>query len=263
MAKSKILGEFTEDACCKNFTTLANYQMQAMDKYKEQAGLFESLKNYHARQPTAQQKAAERYNEVLEQLTALPDNKKAAEEKVANLQQEMRKLEEPVKKLNQEVLEIAKTVTQDTLDKCSNYLAKDNNGDIVFIMEKFVTILRGTKADSQSVELYIKSVEGLNMAIQRIDYSKVDVNECKESVKELLGNRAISLGLVVEGADGQLAASGRTLSDKMVCFLFFYKLLVKLCKLCIAKGDELKIADRVKVYEGKVKQYKIDETKLQ
>lgn len=81
-------------------------------------------------------------------------------------------------------------------------MAKNTNGDIIFIMEKFVSILRGQPADAQSVELYLKNVEGLNLAITRIDYSKCDINECKANVKDLLGARAISLGLVVEGADG-------------------------------------------------------------
>lgn len=81
-------------------------------------------------------------------------------------------------------------------------MGKNTNGDLVFIMEKFVTILRGQTADAQSVELYLKNVEGLNLAISRIDYSKCDMDECKANVKELLGPRAIALGLVVEGADG-------------------------------------------------------------
>lgn len=63
------------------------------------------------------------------------------------------------------------------MDKCSKYLDKYNNGDVVFIMEKFVSILRGQKADAQSVELYIKSVEGLNLAMSSIDFRKVDCNE--------------------------------------------------------------------------------------
>ena len=68
-------------------------------------------------------------------------------------------------------------------------------------MEHLVGILRGlNKSDSFSVEIYLKSIGGLNLALNRIQFSELSSDNLKKILNELLGERAISLGIVSQGS---------------------------------------------------------------
>ena len=54
----------------------------------------------------------------------------------------------------------------------------------------------------------------------------------------MVGERAKGLGLVVENEPGVYEPTGEEFPKDLIDFLIFYKLLVILCKLFIAKFDE-------------------------
>lgn len=51
-------------------------------------------------------------------------------------------------------------------------------------MEALVGLLRGqARADSTSVELYLRKFEGLMISLNRIDYSKMKVEHCEQHLR--------------------------------------------------------------------------------
>ena len=91
---------------------------------------------------------------------------------------------------------------------------------------------RGKIANNTDVEVFLYSVQGLNFALNKIDYPIQDVELLKPLLVELLDKYAKELGLAVVEDSG--SSFPKNLSD----FLIFYWLLVICCKLCIAKHDE-------------------------
>lgn len=83
----------------------------------------------------------------------------------------LKNVEEPIKKLLDDKLTMQKKLDQKVLDKCSNFLTKHSDERIVFIMQSLIGILRGqSTSDAYSVELYLKKLEGLTLALNRIDF---------------------------------------------------------------------------------------------
>jgi len=70
----------------------------------------------------------------------------------------------------------------------------------------------------------------------------------KNVLEELLEERAISLGIVSQGKDGYQGSS-EGVPKHINEFLIFYKLLVILCKLCIAKIDEQSLINKIADYQ--------------
>ena len=130
-------------------------------------------------------------------------------------------------------------------------------------MEHLVGILRGVnKSDSYSVELYLKSLDGLNLALNRIQYSSLDTQNLKNVLEELLEERAISLGIVQQGKDGYMG-SKEEFPKHIIDFLIFYKLLVIICKLCIAKKNEQQITDKIANFQKQMDEINTQKGRLE
>lgn len=91
--------------------------------------------------------------------------------------------------------------------------------------------------------------------MNRIDFTQknesLTKNYFKKLLLELIGDRAIGLGIVVEKEPGVYEPTGEEFPKDLVDFLIFYKLLIILCKLIIAKYDEGKILDGLKKIQVK------------
>lgn len=97
-------------------------------------------------------------------MVALDKQKKDREAK-------LKSVEEPIKKLLDDKLTMQRKLDQKILDNCTKFLTKTTDERIVFIMQTLVGILRGqTPADAYSVKLYLKKLDGLMLALNRIDF---------------------------------------------------------------------------------------------
>jgi hypothetical protein len=67
----------------------------------------------------------------------------------------------------------------------------------------------------------------------------------KNLLRDLVGERAIKIGILKKNAIGELEPTGEEFPKNMVDFLIFYKLLIIICKLCIAKHDEALITKAI------------------
>lgn len=133
---------------------------------------------------------------IQEKLVTIDKQKKDREAKLG-------RVEEPIKKLLDDKLAMQKKIDQKLLDNCSNFLAKHSDDNIVFIMQSLVGILRGQNtSDAFSVEIYLKKVEGLYLALNRIDFKAQSVGHIKNLLRELIGDRAKKLGIVQEKSAG-------------------------------------------------------------
>lgn len=127
-----------------------------------------------------------------------------------------------------------------------------NHPDIQFIMEHLVGILTGVNESySFWVQLYLKSLDRLNVELNRIDFSVLMTEDLQASLKELLENVALSLGITEKSDDGVKATEGE-FPKPIVEFLIFYKLLVVITKLAIAKKDEERIVSKRGEYQAQL-----------
>lgn len=193
-------------------------------------------------------------DKVAAKLKAYNDEIEAIQEKVTTLDKQKKdreaklgRVEEPIKKLLDDKLAMQKKIDQKLLDSCTQFLAKKSDENVVFIMQNFVAILRGqNSSDAFSVELYLKKVEGLNLALNRIDFKAQSVGHVKNLLRELIGERAKKLGIVQEKSAGEYEATGNEFPKHLVDFLIFYKLLIIVSKLCVAKHDEALIIEAIR-----------------
>lgn len=84
------------------------------------------------------------------------------------------------------------------------------------------------------------------MALNRIDFRAQSVGHVKNLLRDLIGERAKNLGLVEEKTPGEFVATGNEFPKNLIDFLVFYKLLIIVCKLCIAKHDENLITEAIR-----------------
>jgi hypothetical protein len=116
--------------------------------------------------------------------------------------------------------------------------------------------LRGqTQAEPVDVEIYLKKHDGLILALNRIEFKSeggLSVGHFKNLLLALIGEKAQELGIVKESSPGVYEAMEYNEFPKdVIDFLIFYKLLIILCKICIAKFDEGKI--KIKMDKEQVK----------
>jgi len=127
---------------------------------------------------TASSREADLHVKVAEKLKGYNDEIISLQDKVADLDKKkkdregkLKNVEEPIKKLLDDKLTMQKKLDQKVLDKCSTFLTKHSDNRIVFIMQSLIGILRGqSTSDAYSVELYLKKLEGLTLALNRIDF---------------------------------------------------------------------------------------------
>ena len=120
-------------------------------------------------------------------------------------------------------------------------------------MQQFVGILRnkGGEAGKDDVQTYMKTLQGMNMALNRIEYCVQPVGQVKNLLHELIGKRAKALGIVKDGEEeGKYEPTGKEFPKSLIDFIIFYKLLIILCKLCIAKHDENLITKGIAKTQG-------------
>lgn len=97
----------------------------------------------------------------------------------------------------------------------------------------------------------MKKADGLSLALNRINFKAetLPLSHFKNLINDLIGKRAVALGIVQETSKDVYDATGEEFPKDKIDFLIFYKLLLILCKLCIAKHDERKILDRLNKHQ--------------
>ena len=136
---------------------------------------------------------------------------------------------------------------------CFKYLEKKSDEDIVFIVESFTGLLKGSKSVMPvEVKSYFEKVDRLNIGMQRFDFSKFPVQHYKDMLAELFGPRAKNLGIVTETKDGKYEPTGKDFPKEKRDFLNVYRLLTLMCKYSIAKHDELQVIKAIEKCEDEL-----------
>lgn len=77
-------------------------------------------------------------------------------------------------------------ITPDNLKKINEFLEKKSAEPVAFVMEALIGLLRGMRrADTKSVELYIKKHEGFMLGVNRLDLKKLNPSHCQEHLDAL------------------------------------------------------------------------------
>jgi hypothetical protein len=106
-------------------------------------------------------------------------------------------------------------------------------------MSNLIGLCKGQEqASANVVELYIKRLDGFNMALNRINWTNVPINIYQKLLAEAVGKMAVSMAIAkftegreVEGLDNIVFP--KDIGD----FKVFYQMLIVVCKLGIAHHD--------------------------
>jgi len=72
------------------------------------------------------------------------------------------------------------------LKKANQFLEKKQAEPVSFVMEALIGLLRDMRrADTKSVELYIKKHESFMIGVNRLDLKKMNPKYCQEHLNEL------------------------------------------------------------------------------
>lgn len=104
-------------------------------------------------------------------------------------------------------------------------------------MEKLVGILKGEeRANKSSVQIYMKKQEGMAMAMSRVtNLTNWNVQNLKDTLDELTTTRAVQMGIATKVSEGEYKSTEVEFPEHILNFKLFYTILVRLCKLLIAK----------------------------
>jgi hypothetical protein len=149
-----------------------------------------------------------------------------------------------------EMMGTLKAIDDKTLQRCYSFLNKDQEENIIKIMEKLVGLLEGQEtAPPAKVKWYLEKPGRISSSLTKGNATKLSTGYLKNVLHELFGSIAKGLNIVKEGPNGTLVSSGQEFPKKYKDFLNFYKLLSVMCKYGIAKHDEAKLLDAIKKQE--------------
>jgi len=127
-------------------------------------------------------------------------------------------------------------VTADNLKQVYEFLEKKNAEPVSFVLEAIVGLLRNmSKADTLSVEMYIRKHESFMIGVGRLDLKKINFQHCANNLKAL--------------RDGYHAALN---SEEFVLFQPLTKLLVELCLGGMTAWEFVKAEEQVAKREQQV-----------
>ena len=107
-------------------------------------------------------------------------------EKIKDKKEVLKEKEPQYKKMVERVDAAKREITADNLKKVYEFLEKKNAEPVAFVMEAIVGLLRGmNRADTQSVEMYIKKHESFMIGVSRLDLRRMNFQHCTDNLKAL------------------------------------------------------------------------------
>lgn len=105
-------------------------------------------------------------------------------------------------------------ITPEVLKKAYDYLEKKTAEPVAFVMEALVGLLRGMRrADTKSVELYIKKHEGFLIGVNRLNLKELNPTHCAEHLDALKKKYNVALN----SEEFSLFIPFRSLLVQLVC----------------------------------------------
>jgi hypothetical protein len=125
-------------------------------------------------------------------------------------------------------------ITPENLKAVYDYLEKKTAEPVVFVMEALVGLLRGMRrADTKSVELYIKKHEGFMIGVNRLNLKQLNPDHCREHLDQLKKKYNVALN-----------------SEEFAIFMPFRILLVQLICAGLTAQDVAKVENKISQYES-------------
>lgn len=132
----------------------------------------------------------------------------------------------PIKQLNSEAQNHQAKMSQKLLDRVTTQLSKYSDDNVTFVIEKLVGIVKGVeRADQKTVRLYFQKQEGITMALNRINYENLNVDDMKRLLEDS------------EKANITQSCTGD--------YKVFLDMLQTICKLAIEKKEEIKVLHEI------------------
>jgi len=131
------------------------------------------------------------------------------------------------------------------IERCYKLLAEGRNEQVSYIITRLIGLMKGnSKADPASCEFFFKNHDGFIYSLNRINYTAQPQKTVMAILEELLTKVAPALGIVKMNG-GEAQASDKEFPREIIDFLHFYKMLVVVCKIAIAKHDDLRIRAKI------------------
>lgn len=119
-------------------------------------------------------------------IQALRKEIESLQAKIADKRETLAVREPAFKKMVEAVDQAKREITPENLKKINEFLEKKSAEPISFVMEALIGLLRGMRrADTKSVELYIKKHEGFMIGVNRLDLKKLNPAHCQEHLDAL------------------------------------------------------------------------------
>jgi hypothetical protein len=122
----------------------------------------------------------------LKRVGALRKEIESLNAKIAQKREVLNEREPQFKKASESVDLAKREITPETLKKAYQFLEQKQAEPVTFVMEALIGLLRGMRrADTKSVELYIKKHEGFMIGVNRLDLKKMNPQHCQEHLDAL------------------------------------------------------------------------------
>ena len=169
-------------------------------------------------------------------LQQLRNENEALLDKIRDKREVLKEKEPQLKKMVERVDAAKREVTADNLKRVYEFLEKKNAEPVAFVMEAIVGLLRNmSRADTQSVEMYIRKHESFMIGVGRLDLRKISFQHCQNNLKAL--------------RDGYHAKLN---SEEFALFQPLTKLLVELCLGGLTAQEVVKVEEQVAKREHQV-----------
>jgi hypothetical protein len=110
-----------------------------------------------------------------EMINKLKNDNNKLEEKIREKRTQLKVYDDRKKVIITDKLKAQKEITAELLKKTSKYFETHDDDGLVYLFEALVGMMRGQNlSDNYSVELYLKTIEGFNIALTRADPRNID-----------------------------------------------------------------------------------------
>ena len=232
---NKSFKDFTKETFSQEYTRIQKNWKRTRYALSEQCELSRVFQNAIEREQNAKTTAQATLETIQQQLNDFSSQEEEIQRRLKAAEDRKPATQAPIKQLNSEAQKFQAKLSQKLLDRVTGQLSKYSDDNVTFVIERLVGLVKGVeRADQKTVRLYFQKQEGITMALNRINYENLDVDEMKKLLEET-EKAAITQSCVGD-------------------FKVFLDILQTICKLTIEKKEEIKILHEIETCNAELEE---------
>jgi uncharacterized protein YifE (UPF0438 family) len=134
-------------------------------------------------------------------------------------------IDQTFKKYKERIDVSKREITPENMKKVFAFLEKRTAEPVAFLMESFIGLMRGQrKADTKSVEIYLKKHEGFMIGVNRLDYKQLNIEHCNAHLLALMDTQDSASKGLGKGYEKQLS------SPEFAIFVPYLNVFADICR---------------------------------